>query len=479
MEAKASTTGENTSMTFNSLKQTNKKLSQNPELSQHNKEVLEDFFRKARSGGAGDPTLRDYASRFNKLALHIDFKLDQATQRELEDLTAKFNTDKIRKNNGEKYSDYSKNKFWKTISKFYTGFIKREGKGYNEDIDGEELLEDLKINVDISTQVDPDSLPTPKQVRKVANHANSLRDKAVILLGWASGARVGEIFKTQYNEEPLTWSEITFEEDKLWIELDGKTGKREVPVKTSMPVMKDLWEESNTRQEDPVFMKKNSSSICPECGKKLKLKQGHERRTYENREYSCEECGWKGKSGEVKKQVEPLTDSAVRRIIERCAERAGLENQFDLNPHDFFRKSRAMYKVRIGYTEHRLRAFFGWSETSDAPKHYIQCIKEDLEKAFKEEFGEEIEENDEYEDALRPVECVSCGMLNSSTRDICKECENPLTEQGQELTRDEGTQKFEKGLGEIAEQQDLSQEELQELFNMPFNEAVKKLFGGT
>ena len=477
MSVQAATTGENTSMSFNSLEQTNRKLSQNPELSQHNKEVLEDFFRKARSGGAGDATLRDYASRFNKLAHHIDFKLDEPTQRELEDLVAKFNTDKIRKNNGGKYSDYSKNKFWKTISKFYTGFIKREGKGYNKDIDGEELLEDLEINVDLSTEVDPDSLPTPKQVRKVANHANSLRDKAVILLGWASGARVGEIFKTQYNEEPLTWKEITFDEDKIWIELDGKTGKREVPVKTSMPVLKDLWEENNSSPGDPVFMKHNSSSICPECGEKVGLEAGHERRTYEKREYSCESCGWEGRSGEVDKEVEPLTDSAVRRIIERCAGRAGLEEEFNLNPHDFFRKSRAMYKVRVGYTEHRLRAFFGWSETSDAPKHYIQCIKEDLEKAFKEEFGEEVEEDDQYEDALRPVECVSCTTLNSSTRDMCKECGNALTDQGEELTKDEGTQKFEKGLGEIAEQQGMSQEELQELFNMQFDEAVKKLFG--
>ncbi|MFB6159214.1 MAG: hypothetical protein ABEJ95_06190, partial [Candidatus Nanohalobium sp.] len=65
-----------------------------------------------------------------------------------------------------------------------------------------------------------------------------------------------------------------------------------------------------------------------------------------------------------------------------------------------------------------------------------------------------------------------------ATADMCKECGNPLTDQGEELTRDEGTQKFEKGIGEIAEQQDMSEEELQELFNMQFDEAVKKLFGG-
>lgn len=53
--------------------------------------------------------------------------------------------DKIRKNNGEKYSDYSKDKFASTISKFYNGFIKKEGKGYKPEVDGPVLVEDLEI----------------------------------------------------------------------------------------------------------------------------------------------------------------------------------------------------------------------------------------------------------------------------------------------------------------------------------------------
>lgn len=69
-------------MKFDSLKQTHQELFQNPELSEHNKKVLNEFFRKQRSGGSGKATLSDYASRFNSLAPHIDFKLDEAGQRE-------------------------------------------------------------------------------------------------------------------------------------------------------------------------------------------------------------------------------------------------------------------------------------------------------------------------------------------------------------------------------------------------------------
>lgn len=188
-------------MTFDSLGQTNQKLAKNPDLSDHNKEVLDDFFRKSRSGGAGSATLRDYSSRFNKLAEEIDFDLDNPSQRDLEELVSKFNTDEIRKNNGEKYSDYSKDKFWSTLSKFYNWFIKKEGKGYNEDIDGPNLLEDSEISIDLSTEVDPDTKPSPEQIKKVANHANNLRDRAIILFCWATRTRVGEVFKTQYNDE--------------------------------------------------------------------------------------------------------------------------------------------------------------------------------------------------------------------------------------------------------------------------------------
>lgn len=432
-------------MGFNSLEQTNQKLAQNPELSDHNKQVLEDFFRKIRSGGAGDAIVRDYSSRFNKLAEVVDFQLDNPTQRDLEEIVADFNQDNIKKNNGEKYSDYSKDKFWSTLSKFYRWFIKKQGKGYNEQVDGEDLLEDLEIKVDLSTDVDPDRKPTPKEVRKVANHANSLRDKAIILFGWATGARVGEIFDTEYSDQPLLWKDLKFHEDKLWVTLDGKTGEREIPVKTSMPVMKELWENTDAGPEDSVFVKKNRTYMCPRCPSEVNLASSNTNKEY--KKYSCQSCDWKGPYGQVEKVFEPVTDDAVRRLLHRTIERAGLDGEFDINPHDFWRKSRAIYKTRVGYTEHQLRGFFGWSETSDAPKHYISLVKEDLEKALAEEFGEQVEYDNGYdEEALRPVVCVKCETLNEATTSICRSCGNGLNDQVEDMTKTSGPEGLQENL---------------------------------
>jgi integrase/recombinase XerD len=449
-------------MAFNSLNRTNQKLAKNPELSEHNKQVLEDFFSACRSGGAGDAILRDYSSRFNKLAEHIDFSLDNPDKKDLREIYAKFNTDEVRKNNGGKYSDYSKDKFDSTISKFYNGFIKSEGKGYNEELDGPELVEDLEMNIDLSSEFDPSEVPEPEEVKQVAKNAKNRRDQAIILTLWATGARVGEIFETEYNDKVLTWSNITFEDNKLWIELDGKTGERDVPIKTGMPILKQLWEENDADLETPVFAESRRTFRCPSCRSEVNLASSNTNPEY--KKYSCKDCEWQGGHDQVEKEFEPLGDNAVRRIIERCAERAGLEDEFNLNPHDFGRKSRAMYKARIGFTDHQMRAFFGWSETSDAPKHYLKCVKEDLEKALAEEFGEEVEYGNGYdEEALRPVECVSCGTVNSSVDDLCRNCDSPLTEQGEELTRDRNMQGLKKNVAQIAKERDLDPEEFEDM----------------
>ena len=211
-----------------------------------------------------------------------------------------------------------------------------------------------------------------------------------------------------------------------------------------------------------MFREQRQKTFCPECGTKARLDGSNTSRG--SKKYSCKECGWKGNGHEVSRKYRPLTDHAVRRVLEKTVERADLEGMFKTNPHDFGRKSRAVYKARIGNTEHQLRAFFGWSETSDAPKHYISTVKEDLEKALAEEFGEDVEYDNGYdEEALRPVECVSCGKVNSPVVDVCEECGNALTDQGEEVTMNESSQGLSDSLSELAEKQDIPTEEFAEM----------------
>jgi hypothetical protein len=95
-------------MGFEPTEQTFQKLFKQENLSQHNKEVLKHFTRKMGARGTGRATLQDYASRFNRLTTILDFNLDQADKEDIEGLVSALNSDSLRKENGEEYSDYSK-----------------------------------------------------------------------------------------------------------------------------------------------------------------------------------------------------------------------------------------------------------------------------------------------------------------------------------------------------------------------------------
>lgn len=429
-----STKTEHGKMAFNALEQTNQKLFSNPELSKHNKEVLNEFFRKQRSsGGGGDSTLRDYASRFNSLAEHIDFELDQPEKRDLEDIIAKFNQDLITKNNGEPYSDHSKAKFWKTLSVFYQSFIKKEGKGFQEDINGPELLEDLELRISPVVKVNPDTKPVPEEVKQLAEAANNLRDQALIMFGWSTGCRIGEITQTQHDSDPILWKHIKFKDDYMQVKISeggknsrGKTGERTIPVRVGMPLMRQLYEEESPSMEDPVFRKIQPTLFCPECREKAVK---HTDASYDKRVYRCKSCSWKGKHNEAVKERQPLKDDAVRRTLERIYERSEVTREIDTNPHSIFRKSRALHKAAIGWTEYQLRAHFGWSENSDAPKHYITIVKQGLLAAMKKEFGDGVIDEDlgfNEDQYLKPVKCRSCQELNSSLNSYCRSCDSEL-----------------------------------------------------
>lgn len=418
-------------MELKTVRKYNERLADTDNLSDHNKQVVNDFLRHMETKGISQADINSLSSRLSTLSRAIDFKMDEAEKDDIKKVVAALNTDELQKLDGGAYSDFSKESFWKTITRFYRGFIKSEGKGYNEEIDGPDLTKDLEVKTNIEARVDPRTKPSPEQIKKLVDAAKSLRDKALIMFCWASGCRVGEVFRTPDDQEPLRWKHVRFEEDLLWAKISesgthsrGKTGERKIPLKVGMPLMRKLWEKSDKNLEDPVFLKNNSPNYCPDCGSKAKpANMNH----YSRRTYACSSCSWSGEQTETVQEKEPLTANAVRRTLDRCFNRTDIPQHIDRNPHAVFRKSRAIYKAYIGWTEYQLRAFFGWSPDSDAPKHYIEIVKEGLEKALMEEFGEEYEPEIE-EDALKPLECPKCETVNSPAWSYCQKCNTTLND---------------------------------------------------
>ncbi|NMJ77106.1 tyrosine-type recombinase/integrase [Nanohaloarchaea archaeon] len=177
----------------------------------------------------------------------------------------------------------------------------------------------------------------PKEVRKVGKHAKNLRNQTLMVFLWSSGARVGEMFNTEYNDYVLKWKNVTFKDDKAWIKLKGKTGEREIPIKTGKPLLEELYKESDSDLNSPVFKEQRQKTFCPDCGSKVSLDSSNTSKG--SKKYSCNLCSWKRDGYEVDRVYRPMTDDAVRRVLERTIERAGMEDEFKTNPHDFGRKS--------------------------------------------------------------------------------------------------------------------------------------------
>lgn len=473
-------------MPFQAVKQTNQKLHSNPNLSEHNKEVLNEFFWNMRNRGTGESTLKDYASRFNSLAEHIEFKLDKPERRDIEKIINGFNTDRITKKDGDAYGDYSKKKFWKTIRVFYNTFIDKEGRGFNEKLDGPELIENLEIKTNINHNIDLDTRPTPDHVHVVAEQANNLRDRALALFGWATGSRIGELGKTpdhhQY-PEPIKWEDIKFKDREMHVTLKGKTGERTVPIRVSMPLMKQLFNDESPDLSDPVFRQIQPRLYCPLCGERAK---SNSRANYENRVYQCSsnDCGWSGKHTKTVKKRQPMTDQDMRKVLRNAVKQAKnkdlIPDSVTKKPHWFWRDARALYWASKDKNEQFLRSFFGWSTTSDAPKHYLEVMQESVLSGIREDFGEELSDSERRfnQNSLKPWEC-QCGEWVSHLQGYCPNCGNECSKELERHNRPEEKEREAQAamdtLTELAAETGIPEEDFRDLAHKRMKQKKEEL----
>lgn len=202
--------------------------------------------------------------------------------------------------------------------------------------------------------------------------------------------------------------DIRFKGDEMWVTLRGKTGEREIPVRTSKPLMEQLWEQSEKNLDKHVFRQLNPSNICPKCDSKLNAK--NRSKNYNQRKYECKNCNWEGKHTQADKERRPLDDSAARKLLKRLIAQADVPKRLHKNPHKMFRAGRALYWAAKDKNEDFLKGFMGWSKNSDAPKHYISLMQESLLSGLRQEFGEELSDDERRfdDDSLKPYNCPTC-----------------------------------------------------------------------
>lgn len=237
----------------------------------------------------------------------------------------------------------------------------------------ENLFEDIKTKPP-KNNLPVDELILPEDVKSLVDSANTQRNRALIMLLWDSGARIGEILG-------LNISHVSFDNYGAVLIVSGKTGMRRIRLIDSVPDLQ-LWLNQHPDRDNPqapLFV--------------TDRKQG----------------------GKFKR----LDPQSVNTLLIGLAEKADIKKK--VHPHAF-RHGKLTDLAKRGFNEMELRIFAGWEKSSAMPATYLHLSGADIEKKILAKNGIIEDDTKEQEEKLKPVKCPRCGTKNPVGAKFCMTC---------------------------------------------------------
>jgi site-specific recombinase XerD len=221
-------------------------------------------------------------------------------------------------------------------------------------------------------------LLTEEEVLKMINICDNTRDKALISVLFDSACRIGEI-------RDLNIEDIVIESDKTgYIVVDGKTGKRQVPLSFSIPALRN-WLNSHPLKDDP------KSPVFPALENHF------------------------GKR---------MTEDNMRLTLIKYSKRADIKKRVFCH---LFRHSRLTQLDKKGLSHTAMKYFAGWSKNSNMPSVYSHFSAQDTKELVYEADGI-AQPKIRKKTILEPVNCPKCETPNDKTNKYCYLCGMPLDE---------------------------------------------------
>jgi site-specific recombinase XerD/ribosomal protein L40E len=327
-------------------------------MSKANKELIEKFSRYLFVQGLSQARIIKYVSGIAIIARMLDKPLNEASKEDIIDLVQKIEK--------KDYTDWTKHDYKLVIKKFYK-FL-RGTEDYPEEVSW------IKLNTSKSNHMLPEELLTEDEVKQMAEAARTTRDKALILVLYESGCRIGEVLSLKIRN-------VRFDEHGAQLTVNGKTGMRRVRIIASSPALA-TWINNHPFRENPD---------AP-----LWVSQG------------------------TRNRDKPLMHRTVVGLLKRAAIRAGIRKR--IYPH-LFRHSRATHLANH-LTEAQMKEFFGWVRNSDMASVYVHLSGRDVDDALLRLNGIETGEKKEVE--FKPKICYRCNEKNSPIAKFCDKCGSPL-----------------------------------------------------
>ncbi len=245
-----------------------------------------------------------------------------------------------------------------------------------------------------------EQLITREDITRLVDACDKPRDRALIMLMWDSGARIGELLK-------LNIGHVQFDRSGAVVIVNGKTGMRRLRLISSVPDIQ-TWINMHPLRTDanmPLFV--------------TSRRYGHEPRR--------------------------LSARTVENWLKYVARRLGMTKP--IHPHAI-RHARLTDLTRSngkkqGLSEMELRLVAGWEKNSAMPEVYIHLSGADVERKFLENAGFIDDTPDPADTALEPRQCPRCKNLNAHDALYCATCSMALVEEAARKV-DESTEEAKK-----------------------------------
>ncbi len=342
------------------------KVKEDSRICEDNQKTIASFakIRLAKGSSHGRVAKVAYCMRF--WAIWFGKPFSQATKDDLIGLIGDLET--------KNFAEYTKYDFKIVLKMFYKWLL-----GNDEEFPA--VIKWLKPAIKNEKHKLPEELLTEEEVLKMANATQNMRDKALVLVLYEAGCRIGELLSLQMKN-------VQFDQYGAVLRVTGKTGDRRVRIISSAPIL-GSWINIHPDADNPDAMLWHSS-----YGKYLKNK------------------------------IKCLSHGTVYEMVRELADKAGVKKK--VHPH-LFRHSRAT-SLAGKLTEAQMKEYFGWVQGSDMAATYVHLSGRDVDNALLKLQGLVKEEN--VEDEKMKVKCCQrCKERNSPISTFCTKCGLPLDQE--------------------------------------------------
>ncbi|MDD3039088.1 tyrosine-type recombinase/integrase [Bacteroides sp.] len=325
-----------------------------------NKTYLKKWIRYQKLKGLKDSTITTKLWRIYTFIKFFEFKdLDTAIADDLED----FYLD--RKNDHKPMAVHNE---IKDIERFFKWFKPNDHTIIFANIQPKRPSNTLPSSKNVLTRDD---------ISKLLESCNNQRDRALIMILWDTGARIGEIINIDIGH-------IEFDQFGGVCILEGKTGRRRARLIDSIPDIQ-LWINMHPLKgmtSSPLFIETKS------------------------------------------KERRRLSIRTIENLMKTLQNRANISKR--IHPHAF-RHARATERANY-LTEAQMNLRFGWTPGSGMSRIYVHLSGKELEETELRLAGILQEETHKKTPSLTPIKCPRCSEMNPSDSLFCRKCSMAITE---------------------------------------------------